>query len=52
MLFSKRFLLFSAVAKRRVFRWFSYDSKHKENLAFSCHYPSSDNAALAPRFPY
>ena len=51
MLFSKRFLLFSAVAKRRVFRGFSFDSKHKENMTFICHYPSSDNATLAPRFP-
>ena len=46
MLFSKRFLLFSAVAKRRVFRGFSFDSKHKENITVSCHYPSSDNAAF------
>ena len=51
MLISKHFLLCSAVAKRRVFRGFSFDSKHKENITFSCHYPSSDNAALAPHFP-
>ena len=51
MLFSKRFPLFSAVVKRRVFRGFSFDGKHKENITFSCRCPSSDNAALAPRFP-
>ena len=51
MLFSKRFLLFFAVAKHRVFHGFSFDSKHKENITFSCHHPSSDNATLPPRFP-
>ena len=36
----------------RVFRGFFYlTAKHKENMTFSCHYPSNDNATLAPRLP-